>query len=255
MHVVGIIPARLSSTRLPEKMLLAETGKTLIQHTWEAAKATTSLDALYIATDSDRIASVCESFGAKVIMTGEQPSGTDRIAEAMLKLPEQPDILVNIQGDEPEMAAESVDAMVNCLKAHPEASIATPACPLYDAVKLKDASAVKVTITSDGRALYFSRSLIPHSRDMSVEEVLANLNGQPSPWLLHMGAYAYRRDDLIKITKLPPSRLELMERLEQLRAMEAGMIIQIATVSSHSFGIDTPSDYAAFVERYRSSQK
>jgi len=255
MHVVGIIPARLSSTRLPEKMLLAETGKTLIHHTWEAARATKSLDEVYVATDSERIEFACRAVGASVIMTGEHPSGTDRIAEAMLKLPKQPDIIVNIQGDEPEMAAESVDAMVKALKEHPEASIATPACPLYDVAKLKDPSAVKVTVTSSGRALYFSRSLIPHSRDMPIEDVMEKLDGQPSPWLLHMGAYAYRRDDLLKITQLPPSKLELMERLEQLRALEAGMIIQIATVPSHSFGIDTPSDYAAFVARYRSSQK
>jgi 3-deoxy-manno-octulosonate cytidylyltransferase (CMP-KDO synthetase) len=245
MAVYGLIPARLQSTRLPRKLLLSETGRPLIQYVWERARQASSLDDVLVATDSDEIAQVVRGFGGRCELTGEHPSGTDRIAEVVRRDLADADIVVNIQGDEPEINPANIDALVATLREVPSAEMATLATPMQTLEQVQATSCVKVVRAADGRALYFSRSVIPHCRDRDPAEILANEH----PWLLHIGIYAYRRDFLLKLAQLPPSRLEQLEKLEQLRALEAGARIQVAVVEHRSVGIDTPEDYAAFVKR------
>lgn len=258
MSIIGIIPARLESSRLPRKLLLNETGKPLIQHTWESAKSCESLDELYIATDSQEIADAVEAFGGKVLMTGDHPSGTDRIAAAVKSIDSEsidPELVVNIQGDEPEIDPHQISQLVASLKKNPNVEMATLATLIHDAKTLNDHGCVKVVCEADGRAMYFSRSPIPHLRDMDVDQYFAEQKDSPVPesiWLMHIGLYAYRTEFLEAFTRMPPSRLEQVEKLEQLRALEAGASIQVEIVGQHSVGIDTPEDYAAFVERFNS---
>jgi len=246
-QAIGFIPARLASTRLPRKLLLADSGKPLIQHTWEAARSARSLADIVIATDSTEIAAVVSSFGGRCEMTGAHPSGTDRIAEVVGRSFHSADVIVNIQGDEPEMDARSVDLLVELLAQNPEAHMSTLATPIRTRQVRDSSSCVKVVCAASGRALYFSRSLIPFCRDQDPDQLLES----ETPWLLHLGLYAYRREFLMKLTRLPVSRLERLEKLEQLRALEAGGIIQVGLVERSAVGIDTPEDYARFVDRRR----
>ena len=243
MPILAVIPARFASTRLPGKPLKADTGKTLIQHVVEAAGRSGRIDRVIVATDDDRIASAVRSFGGEAVMTREDhPSGTDRVAEVAAALPEAR-IVVNLQGDEPEISAEALDLVVELLEADPGAPMATLATPIRDAATFADPSCVKVVRAGSGRALYFSRSPIPLHRD-----------GPPAAdplGLLHLGLYAYRRDFLLKLATLPPSPLETSEKLEQLRVLEAGYPIAVGIVEEPSVGIDTPEDYRRFVERHR----
>ncbi len=177
-------------------------------------------------------------------MTGEHPSGTDRIAEVVGRSFPAVQIVVNIQGDEPEVDPASIDLLVQLLVDHPAAQMSTLATPIRTAQVRDNTSCVKVVCAADGRALYFSRSLIPFCRDQNPDQLLT----EDSPWLLHLGLYAYRREFLMKLTKLPVSRLERLEKLEQLRALEAGATIQVGLVQRTAVGIDTPEDYARFVQ-------
>jgi 3-deoxy-manno-octulosonate cytidylyltransferase (CMP-KDO synthetase) len=246
-QVFGFIPARLASTRLAGKLLLNATGRPLIQHTWEAARRAKSLADVIVATDSTEIAAVVRAFGGRCEMTGEHSSGTDRIAEVVERSFGTAQIVVNIQGDEPEIDARSIDFLVRLLAEHPEAHMSTLATPIRTREVRDSNSCVKVVCAQGGRALYFSRSLIPYCRDQDPDQLLAS----KSPWLLHLGLYAYRRDYLMKLTKLPVSRLERLEKLEQLRALEAGAAIQVGIVDRSAVGIDTREDYARFVTRWR----
>jgi 3-deoxy-manno-octulosonate cytidylyltransferase (CMP-KDO synthetase) len=245
VSVYGFIPARLASTRLPQKLLLRETGKPLIQHTWEAARRAQSLADLIVVTDSEEIAQAARDFGACAEMTGEHPSGTDRIAEVVRRGFSQAEIIVNVQGDEPEIDAAHIDLLVRLLAENPQAQMSTLATPIKSTEQRDGPSCVKVVCAADGRALYFSRHAIPFCRDRNPDDVLAT----DSPWLLHLGLYAYRREFLLRLTELPPSRLEKLEKLEQLRALEAGASIQVGIVQHSAVGIDTPEDYARFVRR------
>jgi 3-deoxy-manno-octulosonate cytidylyltransferase (CMP-KDO synthetase) len=246
-QATGFIPARLASTRLPRKLLLADTGKPLLQHTWESAKKARSLADVVVATDSSEIAGAAGAFGAHCEMTGDHPSGTDRIAEVVARSFTATEVVVNIQGDEPEVDPRSIDLLVRLLAEHPEAQMATLATPIHERHVRDSPSCVKVVCAADGRALYFSRSLIPYCRDGDPHQLLRG----DSPWLLHLGLYAYRREFLTTLTRLPVSRLERLEKLEQLRALEAGAVIQVGVVDHPAVGIDTPEDYARFVARHR----
>ena len=246
-HAYGFIPARLASTRLPRKLLLAETGKPLIQHTWESARRSQSLSGLVIATDSPEIEAAVTAFGGQSELTGEHASGTDRIAEVVSRSFASVAIVVNIQGDEPEIDPRSIDLVVSLLIDHPGAQMSTLASPIRRREVRDSPSCVKVARAADGRALYFSRHPIPFCRDQDPDQLLA----ADSPWLLHMGLYAYRREFLMKLAKLPVSRLEGMEKLEQLRALEAGATIPVGIAEHPAVGIDTPEDYARFVARRR----
>jgi 3-deoxy-manno-octulosonate cytidylyltransferase (CMP-KDO synthetase) len=248
MRAIGILPARLNSTRLPRKPLLAETGKPLIQHTWEAAMRARSLDAVIVAADCNELAEVVKSFGGYCELTGEHPSGTDRIAEVARRSCGGAEIIVNIQGDEPEIDPAHIDAAVEALKEHSDWQMSTLVTPLNDPELLASPNVVKAVIAQDGRALYFSRSTVPFSRDQSVEQVLEDGD---SPWQHHVGLYAYRREFLLELTELPPSPLEQLEKLEQLRALEHGAAIGTVEVPYSAPGIDTPEDYQQFLLRWR----
>ncbi len=248
MAIVGIIPARFASTRLPGKPLISDTGKPLIQHVVEAARRSSKLDRIIVATDDRRIAEAVARFGGEVAMTrGDHPTGTDRVAEVVARIPEA-DLIVNLQGDEPEISGEALDLVVTLLQADPEAPMATLATPIRDEAVYRDPSCVKVVRSARGRALYFSRSPIPHHRDGPPD-----LGADPPLALLHLGLYAYRRAFLLQLAAMPPSPLEEAEKLEQLRVLEAGHPIALGIVQERSIGIDTPEDYRRFVERYRAS--
>lgn len=265
MNTVGVIPARLQSSRLPRKLLLDDSGKPLIQYVWEAAVRADALDDVVVATDSDHIAAVVRSFGGRAELTGEHPSGSDRTADVVRRCFPAADVVVNLQGDEPELDPAHIDSLVATLRDHPGDEMATLAAPLTSAESIRDPGCVKVVCAGNGRALYFSRSVVPFPRDAELEHLLSaaanrpadsadqpsTINHQPLPWLLHLGIYAYRRDFLLRLTQLPLSPLEQIEKLEQLRALEAGATIRVAIVDNAAPGIDTPADYARFVERQR----
>ena len=240
-----VIPARMDSKRLPGKMLLRETGKSLIEHTHEAALRAKLPLAVIVATDHPQIAEEVHRFGGEAVMTDPGcQSGTDRVAEVARQLPAY-DVLVNLQGDEPEMNHESIDRVIEVLADDPDAPMASVAAPITSPDTLYDPSVVKVVLDRCGRALYFSRSPIPFVRDAGTSAC----SGGAALFHHHLGLYAYRRDFLLRFADLPHSRLEEAERLEQLRVLEAGESIRIGVVPTASAGIDTPTDYAAFVRR------
>lgn len=248
--IVGLIPARLQSTRLPRKLLLSETGRPLIQYVWEVANACGDLNDVIVATDSEEIAQAVRQFGGQAELTGEHPSGTDRIAEVVRRCCSDADVIVNLQGDEPELEPETISRMVQALQ-NSRCEMATIATPFEDADSVCDPSCVKVVVNDRSEAMYFSRHPIPFARDRAVEDILSEA---PGTWLLHLGMYAYRRDFLLELTEMRPGRLEQIEKLEQLRALQAGACIAVATVASAAIGIDTPEEYAAFVERMQDTE-
>lgn len=250
MKTVGIIPARLQSTRLPRKLLLNATGQPLIQYVWEAASRCDGLHEVIVATDSHEIAETVRGFGGRAEMTGEHPSGTDRIAEVVRRCCGDADAVVNIQGDEPELEPAVISQLINDLR-QSGCRMATAAAPVTDPAVVVDPGCVKVVCDIRGRALYFSRAPIPFSRDVPVGEFFRE--EEPSPWLLHVGIYAYRRDFLLQLTTMPPSPLEQMEKLEQLRALQAGESISVTIVNHAAVGIDTAEDYSAFMARQQSA--
>jgi 3-deoxy-manno-octulosonate cytidylyltransferase (CMP-KDO synthetase) len=179
----------------------------------------------------------------------ECASGTDRVAEVARQLPEV-ELLVNVQGDEPEISGESIDLAVRLLERNPEAVMSTLATPIRGRSQFEDPACVKVVFDYRGRAMYFSRSPIPHPRQWDD----ALLNSDPPSFFQHVGLYAYRRDFLLQLANMPPSRTEKIEKLEQLRVLEAGHGILVGVVDEPTFGIDTPDDYRKFVEKQRKSR-
>jgi 3-deoxy-manno-octulosonate cytidylyltransferase (CMP-KDO synthetase) len=243
-----VIPARLASTRLPRKLLLNQTGKPLVQHTYEAAQRAKRPCGLCVAADHEDIAAAVRSFGGVVHMTSPQcASGTDRVAQIARHL-DDVDIVVNVQGDEPELPGTSIDRVIALLEENPAIEMSTLATPIRSRAQLDDPSCVKVVMDTRGRALYFSRSAIPHARHGS-DELLA---ADPPHFFLHIGLYAYRRDFLLRLATLERTPLEKLESLEQLRVLENGYEIAVGVVDELSVGIDTPEDYRAFVARTRS---
>ncbi|NDA15317.1 MAG: 3-deoxy-manno-octulosonate cytidylyltransferase [Gammaproteobacteria bacterium] len=244
-----IIPARFASQRLPGKPLRDIAGKTLIQRTYESVtKSRASL--VVVATDDRGIADTVQSFGGRVCMTDEHlQSGTDRVAQAAATLQlEDEMIVVNVQGDEPDMPGSLIDQVVDALEAHPEAQLATAACPLDTPAQYTDASVVKVVCDQNGIALYFSRSPIPHAR------ADAHNKGERVPWQLarrHIGIYAYRASYLRAFSAADPSPLEQAEKLEQLRALSRGDRIVVADAKAiPSPGVDTLQDLEAAIKRF-----
>lgn len=256
-EVVAIIPARLGSTRFPGKVLADRTGKPLIQHVWESTKRAGSLSRVVIATDDDRVMAAARGFGAEAVMTGtEHPNGTSRLAEAAAKLGLAADaIVVNVQGDEPELDPSVIDDSVGALvkgesgggRGDGVAAIATAATVMGAGERADDPNVVKVVLSRDGFALYFSRSRIPFDRDGS--------GGEVARCLRHIGLYVYRRATLERYAAMAPTPLEQAEKLEQLRALENGLRIAVAVVRPEATGgggIDTPEQYEAFVRRAKS---
>lgn len=242
-----VIPARLASTRLPRKLLLSETGKSLLEHTYQGAQRATRPLGVCVAADDELLVADVRRFQGQVQLTRkDHQSGTDRVAEVAARMPEV-DVVVNVQGDEPEISGESIDRCIQLLEEVPEAEMATLCTPLRCLSSLNDPSCVKVVFDQRGLAMYFSRSPIPHVRDWNP----ATLNHDPPLFHQHLGIYAYRRDFLLRYQELPPCEMEQIEKLEQLRALYAGVKIAVGVVHEPTIGIDTPGDYRAFVERYR----
>jgi 3-deoxy-manno-octulosonate cytidylyltransferase (CMP-KDO synthetase) len=256
MKIVAVIPARFASTRLPGKPLLSETGRPLIQHVVEAARLAKSFRRIIVATDDARIAEAVAAFGGETMMTrADHATGTDRVAEIAARL-DTTDVILNLQGDEPEISGETLDHVVALLASDREAPMATLATPIRDEAIYRDPACVKVVCSHRNRALYFSRSPIPHHRDgLPPSHSDADSGSASGPIAhLHLGLYAYRREFLLNLRSLPPSRLEAAEKLEQLRVLEAGFPIAVGIVDEPSIGIDTPDDYHRFVERWKARQ-
>jgi 3-deoxy-manno-octulosonate cytidylyltransferase (CMP-KDO synthetase) len=256
-----VVPARLSSQRLHRKMLLAETGLPLVEHTRRAAAAAVGPDRVVIVTDSEEIAAVVRGFGGTAVMTSpEAASGTARIVEALPRLPAG-DIIVNVQGDEPEIEAAAITASVGLLEQCHDAGMSTVVTPLRSLGMLRDPAVVKAVLapwheaaaqpggTTAWRAIYFSRLPVPAAREWSD----ALLEAEPPLYWQHVGLYAYRRSFLEGWDGLPESRLATLESLEQLRVVEAGIPIAAAALPWAARGIDTPEDYAAFVARVKAA--
>ena len=238
IKAVAVIPTRYDSTRLPGKPLLARTGKPLIQHVWEKARAARALDDVIVATDDRRIFDAVQAFGGKPLMTSpKHRCGTERVAEAVRSL--DAEIIVNLQGDEPETEPDELDSLVAALVENSRAEMATLAFPSNDTELYRNPNAVKVVLDQENYALYFSRSALPGTRA-----------GQPEgEFLVHRGIYSYRRSSLLRFVQLPRSPLELREELEQLRALENGLSIKVVINDNTARGIDTPEDYECFVAR------
>ena len=248
MKSVIIIPARYASTRLPHKLLLCETGKPLIQHTYEAALKAALPVSVTVACDHGEIFNAVKQFGGSVQMTDPNaPSGTDRIAETAAALNDV-DIVVNVQGDEPDIEGSAIDLAVQMLIDDPDAVMSTLAVPIRNRQQLEDAACVKVVFDSHHRALYFSRSVVPHPRGGIRNE---HLTQSPPLFYQHIGLYAYRHDFLLRLSRLPQSDTEKTESLEQLRVLHHGYTIKVGVVSEAVPGIDTPEDYRKFVERHK----
>ncbi len=242
---VAIIPARLGSVRFPGKVLADATGMPLIRHVCEAARAATCIARVVVATDDERVLAAVEGFGGEAVMTGEHPNGTSRLAEAAATLGLEPDrVIVNVQGDEPEIEPRLIDLGVQAL-VETGADAATAACPLGPDDRHDDPNVVKVVLDGRGMAMYFSRAPIPHRRDDDGARCASPLR--------HVGLYVYRRAFLEEYLRLPATPLELTEKLEQLRILEHGRRIAVAVAAGSSRGIDTPEQYAAFVERWLAS--
>lgn len=239
MKVLGVIPARFNSRRLPAKLLLKKTGKYLIQHVWEQAIKAKRIDKLVVATDDRRIVKAVESFGGEAIITSKDiSSGTQRVAEVAKRI--NYDVIINIQGDEPEIEPSAIDALAGIMKKDDYATLATQFLSRKDFV---DFNKVKVIVNRMGYAIYFSRSPIPFLQNGAFEVY------KP---LLHMGIYGYSKKFLEKFVKMPASLLEKVERLEQLRALENGCGIKVGVIKTNAYGgIDTKKDYLEFVRRYK----
>ncbi|ARN55998.1 3-deoxy-manno-octulosonate cytidylyltransferase [Sedimentisphaera salicampi] len=240
MKTVIIIPARYDSTRFKGKILASETGKYLVQHTYETAAKAESADKVIIAVDSEKVLQACQSFGAECVLTDPAlKSGTDRVAKAAENT--DCDIIVNVQADEPEIDPKNLDLLAKLLENNKEADMATLVTPVKDRREAENQNAVKAVVAENGYAIYFTRQPVPYSRK----------DGQPNLSLMkrHLGVYAYRKDFLMKITQMHQTPLEISESLEQLRALENGFRIIADEIPEAHEGIDTEKQYMAFVKR------
>ena len=234
--VLAVIPARFAATRFPGKPLATLWGKPMLQHVWERARAARGVDELLIATDDERIAAAARGFGAAVERTSAAcASGTDRVAEVARRRP-QAGIVLNLQGDEPELETAAVTRLVEVMRGDAALRMGTLAHHEPDAARLAAPEVVKVVVDADGFALYFSRA-----------DLAEGSRGGPA--LRHAGAYAFRRDLLLEFASWPPGRLERAERLEQLRALERGVRIKVVLGEKSFSGVDTPEQMAALEAR------
>ena len=248
-NVIAVIPARYASTRLAGKLLLPLDGKPLILHTLEQAKKARTVSRVIVATDDERILRAVEESGNEAVLTSrEHHSGSDRIAEVAQGLPEG-SIIVNVQGDEPLISPKTIDLAVEAMLSDANADIVTTCEPITEFDDLMNGNVVKVVYGDSGYALYFSRSPMPYPRDASLKNDRgpnAAIIEEPelmSIFRKHTGLYVYRREYLLKFTKLPQSKLEKIEMLEQLRALENGAKIRVVETTESSIGVDTREDF------------
>jgi 3-deoxy-manno-octulosonate cytidylyltransferase (CMP-KDO synthetase) len=244
MQIIGIIPARFSSTRFPGKPLVQINGKSMIRRVYEQAAKSTALSAVFVATDDQRIFDYVTEFGGKVMMTaGTHRTGTERCNEVVRKLESENiffDVAINIQGDEPYIQPAQIDLLAGCFS-DPEVEIATLIKKINVAAEISSPNTIKVVVSKNQQALYFSRAQIPYVRDKK------NDQGTPSElFYKHIGIYAYRTVTLQAITSLNPSPLELAESLEQLRWLENGYKIFTRETQHESFSVDAPEDLLKF---------
>lgn len=240
MTFIGIIPARYASTRFPAKPLALLGGKTVIHRVYEQVSSV--LSEVYVATDDERIADEVRRFGGKVVMTStHHRSGTDRCYEAYTRIGSPQDVIINIQGDEPFIQAGQIETVMHCFD-NADTQIATlvkPFTPADGFEALENSNSPKVVVSPSMKALYFSRSVIPHLRGVDRSQWLSR-----HTFYKHIGLYAYRADVLARLTALPQSPLELAESLEQLRWIENGYTITVGITHTETIGIDTPQDLA-----------
>lgn len=250
LRALAVVPARLGSTRLPRKMLLRESGRYLFEHTVLGVRRARAIERVVLATDSDEIADAARSVGIEAVLTSSaHASGTDRVHEAFAQLEGEGagpfDVVLNVQGDEPEVDGATLDPLVAAF-ADPAVELASLCTPLRDPDAAHDPSVVKVVLDENGDALYFSRAPIPGIAPQ-------NAGREPSGWLRHLGVYAFRPAALRAFCALPRGILEARESLEQLRWLEAGRRIRVLETAEGSVGIDTPEHYARFLERARTA--
>ena len=232
IKVLGVIPARYGSTRFPGKVLAPVNGKPMVQVVWEQAKKAKKLDQLVVATEDQKVAEVVRRFGGDARITARDlTSGTDRVWQVAKVIPSQ--IVLNIQGDEPLLQPEMIDSLVQGLDESPIAEMATLKVPMNVLEGYSNPNIVKVVTDQAGWVLYFSRSPIPARKDD---------RGEALVWYKHIGLYAYRRSCLEQFVNWPPSSLEKMEGLEQLRAMEHGVRILALDAPADTVAVDTPED-------------
>jgi 3-deoxy-manno-octulosonate cytidylyltransferase (CMP-KDO synthetase) len=254
VKILACIPARYGSTRFAAKVLARDTGKFLIQHTYEQACLAKLPEKVIIATDDQRVVDAAKSFGAACVLTSqEHKSGTDRIAEAVKDI--DVEIVVNLQADEPEIDPQSIDYLAELLIKTQNSKLktqnygmATLAADFQNREQIANPDIVKVLIDCSGRAIYFSRLPIPYDREQSGVGKIKN-------YFRHMGIYAYRKQFLLRITALPQTKLEKIEKLEQLRVIENGFPILVGKVKHVCAGIDTPQQYAEFVKRQKAKEQ
>jgi 3-deoxy-manno-octulosonate cytidylyltransferase (CMP-KDO synthetase) len=233
--VLGVIPARAQSSRFPFKVLAPILEKPMIQHVWEGASKASALGQLLVATDHERVRKAAEVFGARVIMTpSDLPSGSDRVAFVAKDLPGA-EIIVNIQGDEPLLPPSAIDTLVHLLESDPDAGMATLAVKMPAGPGLFDRGVVKIAVAADDTALYFSREAIGVGLDGGFHK--------------HLGIYAYRREVLFRFCSLPQGKLEQVEKLEQLRALENGIKIKVGWIDCDTIAVDEPGDISKVEER------
>jgi 3-deoxy-manno-octulosonate cytidylyltransferase (CMP-KDO synthetase) len=244
MDVIGIIPARYSSTRLEGKVLVDILGKPMLQHVWERARQALLLDDLIIACDDERVARAAKDFGAKVVFTARgHISGTDRIIEVINPLDVK--VVVNIQGDEPLIHPTMIDTVAQVLLSHSDISMSTVMKKISDPYLINDPHVVKVTVDRNNFALYFSRAAIPyHAQNSDVKAPV---------YYKHIGLYGYTKDFLFTFKNLPVSSLEQTEKLEQLRVLEEGYRIKVIETKFDTIGVDTPEDLERVKEYLRKS--
>lgn len=237
MKFIGIIPARYASTRFPGKPLAVLGGKTVIQRVYEQASSV--LEEAYVATDDERIFDAVEAFGGRAVMTrADHKSGTDRIEEAAEKIGTDADVIINIQGDEPFVQVSQIETLCHLFD-DPETQIGTLGKPFESMEAVQNPNSPKIVRDRRGFALYFSRSVIPYIRGVEESLWLGHY-----PFLKHLGVYAYRREVLAEVTRLPQGWLEKAESLEQLRWLENGYRIRVGLTDVETVGIDTPEDLA-----------
>lgn len=237
--VVAVIPARYASTRFPGKPLAVIAGQTMIERVWRATSNAELVDRVVIATESRLVEAEAVRLGAEVVMTSDQlPSGTDRCAAAIDALGLSPEIVLNVQGDEPLLQPEILTALVKALRGS-SADVTTPVVEVTVVSDLTDSNYVTVACTADMRALYFSRSAIPNVRGVEIGDWLKHAR-----YWKHVGLYCYRTSALQKHVQLPATKLELAEQLEQLRLLEAGVQFRCVPITQHLIAVDVPADVA-----------
>lgn len=246
--VIAVIPARAQSTRLANKLLLPLAGKPLILHTLERTKKAANVSRVIVATDDDEIFQTIKSSGNEVVMTSDNhQSGSDRIAEVAATLPEN-SIIVNVQGDEPLIAPQTIEKAVDALLLNDSILMATTCETIHDARDVLSPDVVKIVVDENDFALYFSRSPIPFPREAvrryeTLENALREDINLISVFRKHIGLYVYRREFLLRYTKMNQTNLEKTEMLEQLRALENGARIKVVEAAESSIGVDTAADY------------